>query len=310
MNNRQKVLGLANRISETAESLRFSETIDMPRNYKKLYKLVSEIRALATQPIAEPVEDVVEAIVRDVAELPDRNSPEDWPEAMLVTADELTGILRDRLAQPQTEDWRIGYYERWNSRAKEFGYAGLADCINSAQPQRKCGCGLDNCRESWEPGCGLGTSIEHAVPVEPQRQDQAIGRIDEGDEGAFVEFYPDRDLPLGAEVFLRPQRQGRAVAELNVRCVAGAQEHVTAELTDWGRLLPDGKYNLYTEQPASAAVADVALLLREASEVLASISGSGVELPENWRWPLVDELAGLSYALAAAPDRSQSGGGA
>jgi hypothetical protein len=32
-------------------------------------------------------------IVRQVAELPDRSSPEDWPEAMLVTADELRAIL-------------------------------------------------------------------------------------------------------------------------------------------------------------------------------------------------------------------------
>lgn len=36
---------------------------------------------------------VVDGIVRAVAELPDRNSPEDWPEAMLVTADELTRIV-------------------------------------------------------------------------------------------------------------------------------------------------------------------------------------------------------------------------
>lgn len=36
-------------------------------------------------------------ICRDVAELPDRDSPEDWPEAMLVTADELHCILVNRL---------------------------------------------------------------------------------------------------------------------------------------------------------------------------------------------------------------------
>lgn len=40
---------------------------------------------------------IINLIVRDVAELPDRTSPEDWPEAMLVTDHELRGILRERL---------------------------------------------------------------------------------------------------------------------------------------------------------------------------------------------------------------------
>lgn len=34
------------------------------------------------------------AIVQAVAELPDRTSPDDWPDAMLVTADELSSIVR------------------------------------------------------------------------------------------------------------------------------------------------------------------------------------------------------------------------
>jgi len=41
--------------------------------------------------------DVIDLIVRDVAELPDRDSPDDWPEAMLVTADELRSIVENRL---------------------------------------------------------------------------------------------------------------------------------------------------------------------------------------------------------------------
>lgn len=39
-----------------------------------------------------------EAICRDVAELPDRNSPDYWPEAMLVTHDELKEIVLRHLA--------------------------------------------------------------------------------------------------------------------------------------------------------------------------------------------------------------------
>lgn len=36
---------------------------------------------------------IAEEIVREVAELPDRTSPEDQPEMMLVTADELKAIV-------------------------------------------------------------------------------------------------------------------------------------------------------------------------------------------------------------------------
>lgn len=41
--------------------------------------------------------DIVEMIVRDVAELPDRTSPEDQPDMMLVTAEELASIVREHL---------------------------------------------------------------------------------------------------------------------------------------------------------------------------------------------------------------------
>lgn len=44
--------------------------------------------------------EVVEEILRGVAELPDRTSPDDWPEAMLVTHDELESIVRAALAAP------------------------------------------------------------------------------------------------------------------------------------------------------------------------------------------------------------------
>lgn len=43
-------------------------------------------------------EQIAEQVCCDVAELPDRNSPDDWPEAMLVTHDELRNIVLDALA--------------------------------------------------------------------------------------------------------------------------------------------------------------------------------------------------------------------
>lgn len=43
---------------------------------------------------------LITEIVNAVAELPDRSSPDDWPEAMLVTMDELEAILADALIPP------------------------------------------------------------------------------------------------------------------------------------------------------------------------------------------------------------------
>jgi len=47
---------------------------------------------------AETVESIASRIVQDVAELPDRSSPDDQPEMMLVSSDELYGIVRECLA--------------------------------------------------------------------------------------------------------------------------------------------------------------------------------------------------------------------
>ena len=38
-------------------------------------------------------------------------------------------------------------------------------------------------------------------------------------------------------------------------------------------------------------------LILEAAEVLEAIRDSGVALPENWRWPLIDELRGIELTL-------------
>lgn len=42
--------------------------------------------------------EAIALVVRDVAELPDRTSPDDWPEALLVTAEELREILERHLS--------------------------------------------------------------------------------------------------------------------------------------------------------------------------------------------------------------------
>lgn len=46
---------------------------------------------------ADRIAAIRQRVVQRVAELPDRTSPDDWPEAMLVTADELSTIVTEEL---------------------------------------------------------------------------------------------------------------------------------------------------------------------------------------------------------------------
>lgn len=48
--------------------------------------------------MADLASDTIARILRRVAELPDRSSPTDWPEALMVTHEELEAILADELA--------------------------------------------------------------------------------------------------------------------------------------------------------------------------------------------------------------------
>lgn len=57
---------------------------------KHLWQQMREERGQAS---ALDAAKIAAAIVRAVSELPDRSSPPDWPDAMLVTAPELTAII-------------------------------------------------------------------------------------------------------------------------------------------------------------------------------------------------------------------------
>lgn len=48
------------------------------------------------------ISEKIELIIRDVAELPDRTSPEHWPEALILTSDELEEILSKHLTESFT----------------------------------------------------------------------------------------------------------------------------------------------------------------------------------------------------------------
>ena len=94
-------------------------------------------------------------IVRDVAEIPDRCSPDDQPEMMLVTSDELTHIVMRRLAALEADDGRALLRNRladWcvqhgaalcpGARADTFGEGmreakrQVRDILDSAAPEQ------------------------------------------------------------------------------------------------------------------------------------------------------------------------------
>lgn len=68
-------------------------------------------------------EEMITRVVRRVAELPDRTSPDEWPEAMLVTADELQQIVSEEAADllvrliAQTEET-----EKWKARVESLAH--------------------------------------------------------------------------------------------------------------------------------------------------------------------------------------------
>ena len=76
------------------------------RSYKdhliqKKWEIICNYKELVEAARAEMsnLQDKLELIIRDVAELPDRTSPEDWPEALIVTSDELEEILTQHLGE-------------------------------------------------------------------------------------------------------------------------------------------------------------------------------------------------------------------
>lgn len=77
------------------------------RNFKHVLGAI--LKGIALRPAAQPAPvasaaAIADRICLDVAELPDRNSPQDWPEAMLVTADELKSIVIEAMTAQQPAD--------------------------------------------------------------------------------------------------------------------------------------------------------------------------------------------------------------
>jgi hypothetical protein len=79
------------RLEEIASSLGKSTV------YGEITSALRELQSLRAQPSPRERERIADRIVRDVMELPDRNSPDDTPDMMLVTGEELHNIVCERL---------------------------------------------------------------------------------------------------------------------------------------------------------------------------------------------------------------------
>jgi hypothetical protein len=102
-------------LAETSVSSLIAEVVPPPlvvseTAVRQLRPLLEElIRRRAETSVSSPERDkelafLIQAIVRDVAELEDRNSPNNWPEAMIVTDKELWAILENRLSRLSREE--------------------------------------------------------------------------------------------------------------------------------------------------------------------------------------------------------------
>jgi hypothetical protein len=102
----------------------------------------------ATQPAAptaEAVNEFVTDVLSDVMELPDRTSPEDWPEACLVEGEELEAILRRRLSEDGIGLLDVLYPQPTTSRETPTredyglapGHAELLDWYSKLPDERK-----------------------------------------------------------------------------------------------------------------------------------------------------------------------------
>lgn len=94
-------------LREAAEALGWNTAVLNPFETVEAFvlffqeRLAAEREAVGAASEAPP--DWIDEVIQAVAELPDRTSPDDWPDAMLVTGDELRDILADRGVRPPSD---------------------------------------------------------------------------------------------------------------------------------------------------------------------------------------------------------------
>lgn len=140
--------------------------------------------ALRSSRAPEDVTDTAWGICRDVAELPDRTSPEDWPEAMLVTVGELHAIILDRFATPISPSGR----DVEHALQVFFEQTGLVELL----------CDIIDCNAE-DVGHGTGQSINSVLQLLGPANDHAVAAL------TAIGMSPDRGAALSSAPALPEQ---------------------------------------------------------------------------------------------------------
>lgn len=154
-------------------------------------------RALAALQSAAPpeppstlVQRVSDAVVQAVAELPDRTSPDDWLEGMLVTADELRAIVADALLRAERDE-----------QQRECPWCG--ESVAVLKPAG--GCLTAEVRgRMWHPQCANeyedARDLLRAEPAAPEAGWQREVKSVAGEIGDVMSHYTKRQMvPLTAD---------------------------------------------------------------------------------------------------------------
>ncbi len=104
----------------------------------------------------------IEEIINDIAELPDNNSPEDWHEAMLVTAEELAMIIErhcsgavddiaaERQRQIDKEGWTPEHDDQHGAGELAIAAALYAAAPVDLRTVERCDCGaVESVGDPW-----------------------------------------------------------------------------------------------------------------------------------------------------------------
>lgn len=117
-----------------------------------------------TPPAASDLRELEDELCRDAAELPDRTSPDDYPDMLLLTPEELIGFLRVYGAAVRAEAESVPTWDDERTKLiealQEYGdHAGWClDRHGDLKATDECQCGWNGVRADWlvthRPGAG------------------------------------------------------------------------------------------------------------------------------------------------------------
>ena len=136
--------------------------VDMDAVGLPLSRAVCAAQDVLDRHAAPMPDDYIDRIIRAVAELPDRTSPDNWPEAMLVTADELRGIIAEENRRPSTAKYTAFRPECSRCKCPMNFVDGGAPEHDVKEPHWRC--------EMWVGGGVCGRTMSEAAAKAMARQ--------------------------------------------------------------------------------------------------------------------------------------------